>query len=154
MVLTTRHMHAPAPAQRCVHHYLHLRLHRRNVLQLAKRKEERDTKRLAEQGEDLKRQLARWVGPEEMRDLQKEIVSFGQPQEGSGENAGTDRPMTEREREKTARVERELREAEERRNAKMADRYSRHAMTVHLAQVLCCPLLNIPTSVSGRASVP
>eukprot|EP00892_Ulva_mutabilis_P000873 jgi/Ulvmu1/10787/UM069_0021.1 len=110
---------------------------------LAKRKAQRDTARVTQQRDDLRRQLARWVAPEEMRDLAQDLDSFGQQQQqqqqqeasAATRGAPAQRELTEKEREKAVRVEAQQQADAARRSARMTSRYSRHAMTVHLAQV-------------------
>lgn len=125
------------------------------LVQLAKRKAQRDEARLKQQREDLRRQLARWVAPEEMRDLQRGIDSFGAQQESEhGGDASGERHLTEKERAKAARVEAEQQEDAARRSARMAERYSRHAMAVHLTQVLVSLVSQrLPAASAGLASL-
>lgn len=105
-------------------------------MQLVSRKAERDAARLTQQREDLRRQLARWVAPDVMRGLQRDLDGpGGQAAAAEAAAAGAEGGLTERQREKATRVAAEREEAQQRRHDRMAARYSRHAMTVHLAQV-------------------
>lgn len=104
------------------------------MMQLAQRKQERDKARLAQQRDNLQRQLARWVAPDILQTLKRDIDAFGEEQRASGGSAAP-KDMTKKYRQHAERTQAQQMAAQKRRNNKMAARYARHAMTIHLAQV-------------------